>query len=94
MKLPNIPKNHAVIIDVESKEARVEEILYPQLKWLQGAVEGKIQVIYTTIGGEPYEMYVNEEGLINKLPYNELASHYANIALVGNVVIVPTGVIE
>ena len=94
MKLPEIPRNHAVIIDAGSAEVRVEEILYPTLDWLQKSVEGNIELINATIGGETYEVYVNEEGLIHKLPYNELASHYANIALVGNVVIVPRGVIK
>jgi len=94
MKLPEIPQNHAVIIEAGSKEARVDEILYPTLDWLQRAVDGNIELINATIGGETYELYVNEEGLIHKLPYNELASHYANIALVGNVVIVPRGVIK
>ncbi len=94
MKLPNIAKNHAVIIQHGSENTKVEEILYPQLDWLQKAVGGYIERIPVNIGGEPYEVYVNEEGLIEKLPYNELASHIVNITLVGNVVIVPFGEIK
>jgi len=94
MKLPDIPSNHAVIIEAGSRETKVEEILYPQLDWLQKAVDGYVERIPLNIGGEPYEIYVNEEGLIHKLPFNEMASHIANIALVGNVVIVPFGEIK
>ncbi len=94
MKLPEIPQNHAVIIEAGSRDTNVEEILYPQLDWLQKHVGGYIERIPVNIADKPYEVYVNEEGLIQKLPYNEMASHIVNMALVGNVVIVPFGEIK
>lgn len=62
------------------------------LKELQGVVEGYIE--YYPTKNKKYKVIVNEEGLLMRLPFNNLASTIFGIHAVGNVLIVPNKLIE
>ena len=57
------------------------------LKELQDYVEGYIE--YYPTGNKKYDIIVNEEGLIMRLPFNTLTSKLFGIHTVGNVLIIP-----
>lgn len=46
------------------------------LTFLQSAVDGWVEHVNITIQGRPYDMWVNEEGLLKRLPYNSIASYF------------------
>lgn len=58
----------------------------PTLEQLQKAVGGYIEKVRLPHQGQRY-MYVNEEGLIHRLPLNPSASNLAQRPLVGDVVV-------
>ena len=73
------------------------EIIRPKeskfvLKELQEAVEGYIE--YYPTNNQKIKIIVNEEGLLMRLPLNKIASHIFGIHAVGNVLIVPSKLIE
>lgn len=55
------------------------------LKEKQRAVDGYIEIVNTPI--RDTTIYVNEEGLLHKLPYNSCISSMINHSIVGNVLI-------
>lgn len=64
----------------------VEDINIETIDRMQNWVGGYIELV--PIQGKPeYVAIVNEEGLLLNLDYNENASSYAGIDLVGNVII-------
>ena len=66
------------VIDIPSGES---------LTFLQQKVGGKIEVVPFTSQGNLFIAIVNEEGIIYEKQHNELASHYTNISLLGDVLI-------
>lgn len=71
---------------------------YPKLKSLQKAVNGWIEEVpllqlpyWATKGDTPEEwlMFVNEEGILEKLPTNKMASMLVGRGIVGNVIVSP-----
>lgn len=78
------------ILSVDGTIAFVEnDKSHADLKFLQGAVRGYIEVVYLSNG---WLMIVNEEGKINGLPVNDLATtiyqihHGESDIIVGDVV--------
>jgi hypothetical protein len=64
----------------------VEDINIETIDRMQNWVGGYIELV--PVQGKPdYVAIVNEEGLLLNLDYNENASSYAGIDLVGNVII-------
>jgi hypothetical protein len=64
----------------------VEDINIDTIDRMQNWVGGYIELV--PVQGKPeYVAIVNEEGLLLNLDYNENASSYAGIDLVGNVII-------
>jgi hypothetical protein len=68
----------------------------PMYKTVGAAVGGRIEHVLPRRLEEPYCMIVNEEGLLDRLPYNEVASYlYATedhgFPIVGDVVIMQDG---
>ena len=58
------------------------------LEFFQKFVGGYIQTMSFTCKEKVMTSILNEEGLIDDLKYNELASHYLNSHVVGDVVII------
>lgn len=60
----------------------VQQETAPSLEEMQKYVGGYIEVVNVLVDGKPMQMIVNEEGLIQELPVNVIASkHYATIGL-------------
>jgi hypothetical protein len=58
------------------------------LDFLQKEVGGWVEVVHLEMADTLIQMWLNEEGLLQGLPYNSLATHlYGHSHLVGNVVI-------
>ena len=58
------------------------------LAFLQKEVGGWVEVVHLEMENTLIQMWVNEEGLLQRLPYNSLATHlYGHSHIVGNVVI-------
>lgn len=51
---------------------------------MQEYVGGWIEVVYLK---NDEQLVVNEEGLLKELPYNKVASSYANRTIVGNAIL-------
>lgn len=62
------------------------------LKQLQAAVGGLVEIYPKH---DPlFHFIVNEEGILSKLDFNELAFEIFQIKVVGNLVVIPKGLIE
>ena len=78
----------AQLIDTEGD---VHQVLGPvSLEKAQELVGGWVQVVQVP-GNPAQQMIVNEEGLLENLPYNLIASSIAKQDIVGNAVIVTNG---
>lgn len=74
----------------------VKEFGDPLYKTIGAEVDGYIEVVHPRGLPEPYMMVVNEEGLLQKLPFNTFGSFLYQTALhghpiVGNIVIAKDG---
>ena len=63
-----------------------------KLKELQKEVQGYIE--YYPVNNHKYKVIVNEEGLLMRLPMNRLSSNMFGIHAVGNVLVIPTKLLE
>ena len=70
-----------------SDEIKLSVLKYPTLEKMQKMVGGYIERVTCEYEGRRCDMLVNEEGLMNGLPYNAQASEYAQTHLFGDVVI-------
>jgi hypothetical protein len=64
-----------------SADDRIETINFPltdQYPILRDAVGGLIECVPIFIDGKRMDMWVNEEGLIHRLPYNSMATFLAD----------------
>jgi|TARA_R110002012_G_scaffold313722_2_gene525550 hypothetical protein len=85
----NLKNGQVMIIRVDSSVPEILQIPKEDtLKFFQNIVGGYIEPMSFTCKGKIMTSIVNEEGLINGLPYNELASHYVNTSVVGDVAII------
>ncbi len=88
MRCNDIQKGKAMFIKVGDSEPQIIDVpseeCYP---FFQQKVGGYFEVVPFTSQGNPFIAIVNEEGRIYGKEHNELASHYTNIALVGDVLI-------
>ena len=85
----DLQHGQAMIIRVQSSSSEILEI--PQentLAFFRKIVGGDIETISFTYKGKIMTSLVNEDGLNDNLKYNELASHYLNSHLVGDVIII------
>jgi hypothetical protein len=58
------------------------------LDFLKKEVGGWVEVVHLEMESTLVQMWLNEEGLLKRLPYNSLATHlYGHSHIVGNVVI-------
>jgi len=58
------------------------------LDFLKKEVGGWVEVVHLEMKDTLVQMWLNEEGLLKRLPYNSLATHlYGHSHIVGNVVI-------
>ena len=64
------------------------------LEELQAFVGGYIETYPTQVFGDNYVAFVNEEGLLIGLDYNYTAHHLLNLECVGNIVFVPTCMVD
>ena len=88
MNCNDIQKGKAMFIKVGNAEPQIIDIPSGEsFRFLQQKVGGYFEVVNFTSQGKPFIAIVDEEGLIYKKEFNELASHYTNIALVGDVLI-------
>ena len=79
-----------VVITPDYEVEIVPDPVVPDLAFLQKEVGGWIEVVHLDLEGVEtlIQMWVNEEGLLESLPYNSLASHlYGHGPIVGNVVL-------
>lgn len=88
MKLKDLPKGQALLVKVGATEPTLVDIDWPSLDFYQKTLNGYIEHLPFTTGGEPFLAVFDEEGLTKKLPFNELASHIANAHLVGDVIFI------
>ena len=88
MKLTELPEGSAMFVEIASHPELVELPQEDRLSFYQQKVDGYVEAVNFSAHGRNYVALTNEEGLVYGLPYNELASHYTNVALVGNVVII------
>jgi len=88
MRCTDIQKGKAMFIKVGDSEPQVIDIPSGEsLTFLEQKVGGDIEVLNFTSQGNPFIAIIDEEGLIYGKQHNELASHYTNIALAGDVLI-------
>ena len=88
MNCNDIERGKAMYIRVGDAKPKIIDIpLTESLAFLQQQVGGYVEVVNFTSQSNPFIAIVDEEGLIHEKQYNELASHYANIPLVGDVLI-------
>lgn len=83
-----VVKSDGTTFEVAAKRASDDSV---DLQQLQGLVGGMIELVQpqtATLRGA--DIWVNEEGLIHRLPFNRVASAATGVPLVGDVVIVPT----
>ena len=94
MRLTEIAEGQALMVPVKGHPEMAEiphgETFNP---WVQEYVKGdQERALYQPLSfthlGCLYYALVNEEGRVLKMPYNELGSHYVNIELRGNVIII------
>lgn len=76
-KLIKTDGSQTIITPINGKEFSLGEI--------QNFVDGYVEIIQL---GKSKKMYVNEEGLLAKLPMNEVASNLAGQPIVGNVLVI------
>jgi hypothetical protein len=82
-----------VVITPDYEVEIVPDPVTLDLKFLQTEVDGWIENVEIAVGKSRLQMWVNEEGLLKRLPYNPLATHLYNFergpggVIVGNVVI-------
>lgn len=85
----NLKHGQVMIIRVQSSSPEILDIPKENtLEFFQKLVGGYIEPMSFTCKGKIMTSLVNEEGLIYGLKYNELASHYVNSHVVGDVVII------
>lgn len=85
----DLKQGQAMVIRVQASSPEILDIPKENtLEFFQKFVGGYIQTMSFTCKGKVMTSILNEEGLIDDLKYNELASHYLNSHVVGNVVII------
>ena len=85
----DLKNGHAMIVRVGDSSPEILEIPEKDtLEFFQKFVGGYIQTMSFTCKGKVMTSILNEEGLVHDLKYNELASHYLNSHVVGDVVII------
>jgi hypothetical protein len=85
----DLKQGQAMIVRVKASEAEILDIPKENtLKFFQKLVGGYIEPLSFTCKEKVMTSLINEEGLIDELEYNELASHYLNSHVVGDVVII------
>lgn len=88
-ELQDLAKGQAMIVRVASPHIEIMDIPKEDtLGFFQRYVGGLIEPMSFTFKGKVMTAIVNEEGLIRNHEYNELASHYINSPVVGDVVII------
>ena len=88
MRCNDIQKGKAMFIKVGDSEPQVIDLPSGEsLTFLQQKVGGDIEVVPFTSQGNPFIAIVDEEGIIYGKQHNELASHYTNSSLLGDVLI-------
>jgi hypothetical protein len=77
-----------VVITPDYEVEIVPDPVSLDLKFLQKEVGGWVEVVHLETADGLIQMWLNEEGLLQNLPYNSLATHlYGHSHLVGTVVI-------
>lgn len=77
-----------VVITPDYEVEIVPDPVVPDLAFLQKEVDGWVEVVHLEMENTLIQMWVNEEGLLKRLPYNSLATHLSGHShIVGNVVI-------
>jgi Domain of unknown function (DUF3846) len=77
-----------VVITPDYEVEIVPDPVTLDLKFLQAEVGGWVEVVHLEMAETLVQMWLNEEGLLQRLPYNSLATHlYGHSHIVGNVVI-------
>lgn len=77
-----------VVITPDYEVEIVPDPITLDLAFLQKEVGGWVEVVHLEMKDTLIQMWVNEEGLLQRLPYNSLATHlYGHSHIVGNVVI-------
>jgi hypothetical protein len=85
----DLKQGQAMVIRVQASSPEILDIPKENtLEFFQKFVGGYIQTMSFTCKGKVMTSILNEEGLIDDLKYNELASHYLNSHVVGDVVII------
>tara|TARA_Y100001980_G_C14506636_1_gene282216 strand:+ start:144 stop:437 length:294 start_codon:yes stop_codon:yes gene_type:complete len=88
-ELQDLSKGQAIVVRVASPHIEIIDIPNDDtLGFFQRYVGGFIEPLSFTFKGKVMTAIINEEGLIRNLKYNELASHYINSPIVGDVVII------
>jgi len=85
----DLKQGQAMVIRVQASSPEILDIPKENtLEFFQKFVGGYIQTMSFTCKEKVMTSILNEEGLIDDLKYNELASHYLNSHVVGDVVII------
>lgn len=90
-----LPKRDPDLLDQYPRMRIVEPGQDQLLQYLQNMVEGHIEVCYPhPIRGLGHVMVVNDEGLINDMPYNVTASLVMDSPIFGPAVMLTTGMVD
>ena len=85
----DLKQGQAMVIRVQASSPEILDIPKENtLEFFQKLVGGYIETLSFTCKEKVMTSILNEEGLIDDLKYNELASHYLNSHVVGDVVII------
>ena len=85
----DLKQGQAMVIRVQASSPEILDIPKENtLEFFQKLVGGYIETLSFTCKGKVMTSILNGEGLIDDLKYNELASHYLNSHVVGDVVII------
>jgi hypothetical protein len=85
----DLKRGQAMVIRVQASTPEILDIPKEKsLEFFQKLVGGYIECMNFTCKEKNMMAILNEEGLIYQLKYNELASHYVNSHVVGDIVII------
>ena len=88
MRINDLPKGQALYIKVGAHQPDVVDIDWPSKDYFQKMLNGYVEHLSFTNGGEPFLAVFDENAKESTHEYNELASHIVNTHLVGDVVLI------
>lgn len=78
----------------ESNEVKPANGTDFRLEEMKAIVGGYIEIVFSIKANEKYIMVVNEEGFLEGLPYNSVASLLAGMSICGDVLVCPRQAIK